>query len=395
VELVAAIAIAPAAAGAAASGGIGVRPGTLVRRSIALARLVACILVTALSAPTTAALQAPGTPVVPDAPVPVTFPRDDGSHDTSVEWWYFTGHLLTEEGDRYGFEYVIFRARDDNREGYAAHFAITDNSRRQFQFDQRLRGGAGVAGDAALLDLDLGGWTMRGGDGQFALAADMPGYAMRLDVETTKPAALHDGDGYIDYGNGTASYYYSWTRLQVTGELELGQGTVRVSGEAWMDHQWGDFATYQAGGWDWFSAQLDDGTDVMLYLIRDADGKQLRVDGSIVSLDGELSVLGEGDFAITVDGEWTSSGTGTTYPSGWTITIPDHELSITVRPSLPHQELDTRATTGVIYWEGEVVVAATDRGRPVAGLGYTELTGYAPYEPLDLESSVGVGTPVP
>jgi predicted secreted hydrolase len=372
-----------------------VKLGTLARPSLVLARLLASMLVIALSAPDAAGFQAPGTPVASDAPVPVSFPRDDGPHDTNVEWWYFTGHLLTEEGDRYGFEYVTFRARNDDLEGYVSHFAITDNPRRQFHYDQRLRGAAGVAGKAAVLDLDLGGWTMRGGGGQFALAADMPGYAMRLDVATTKPAALHDGDGYIDYGNGTASYYYSWTRLAVTGELDLGQGTEKVSGEAWMDHQWGDFATYQEGGWDWFSAQLDDGTDVMLYLIRDAAGNTLRVDGSIVGPGGELTVLGEGDFTIAVDGEWTSPETGTTYPSGWTIAIPHHELSMTIRPSLPDQELDTRATTGVIYWEGEVLVAAMHRGRPVAGFGYTELTGYAPYEPLDLESSVGPGTPVP
>ena len=174
---------------------------------------------------------------------------------------------------------------------------------------------------------------------------------------TTKPAALHDGDGYIDYGNGTASYYYSWTRMDVTGALDLGQGWQQISGEAWMDHQWGDFATYQEGGWDWFSVQLEDETDVMLYLIRDAEGQALRVDGSIVSPDGELSVLREGDFVISADGEWTSPETGTTYPSGWTITVPDQELAMSIMPSLPDQELDTRATTGVIYWEGEAVVA--------------------------------------
>ncbi len=358
-------------------------------------RLLACVMLLVISAPAAAAFNVQATPVAPDAPVAVGFPRDDGSHDVNVEWWYFTGHLFTEEGERYGFEYVTFRARDDNLEGYVSHFAITDNPRRQFRYDQRLRGAAGVAGDSAVLDLDLDGWTMRGGNGRFVLAADMPGYAMRLEVATTKPAALHDGDGYIDYGNGTASYYYSWTRMAVTGALDLGQGWRQVSGEAWMDHQWGDFETYQEGGWDWFSVQLEDRTDVMLYLIRDADGHTLRVDGSIVSSDGELSVLGEGDFTIAVDGEWTSPGTGTTYPSGWTITVPDHELAMTVTPSLPDQELDTRATTGVIYWEGEAVVAATHRGRPVAGYGYVELTGYAPYVPLDLGSSVGMGTPVP
>src|SRR5215216_1214213 len=337
----------------------------------------------ALSAPAAAAVQLQGTPVASDAPVPVQFPRDDGPHDANVEWWYFTGHLFTKEGDRYGFEYVIFRARDGNLVGYASHFAITDNPRQQFHFDQRLRAAAGVAGDAAVLDLDLSGWTMRGGDGQFVLAADMPDYAMRLDVNTTKPGALHDGDGYIDYGNGTASYYYSWTRMDVTGALDLGEGWHQVSGEAWMDHQWGDFATYQDGGWDWFSIQLEDGTDVMLYLIRDADGKTLRVDGSIVGPDGDLAVLGEGDFIISADGDWMSPWTGTTYPSGWTIVVPDHELAMTVMPSLPGQELDTRATTGVIYWEGDAVIAATHQGRRVAGYGYVELTGYAPYESLD------------
>ena len=349
----------------------------------------------ALSAPAAAAVHIPATPVVSDAPVPVTFPRDDGPHDNGVEWWYFTGHLYTQEGDRYGFEYVIFRARKVNLEGYVSHFAIADNSRQRFRYDQRLRGAAVVAGDAALLDLDLDGWTLQGGDGRFTLAADMPGYAMRVDVEATKPAALHDGDGYIDYGTGTASYYYSWTRMEVSGALDLGQGPTRVSGEAWMDHQWGDFATYQEGGWDWFSVQLDDGTDVMLYLIRDAGGRPLRVDGSVVGPDGELAVLRDGDFVISADDEWTSPETGTTYPSGWTITVPDHELAMNVMPSLPDQELDTRATTGVIYWEGESVVAATHRGRPVSGHGYVELTGYAPYEPLDLGSPVALGTPLP
>ena len=366
-----------------------------IRRLARRARLLACILIVALFAPAAAAFQAPGTPVASDAPVLVSFPRDDGPHDTNVEWWYFTGHLFTQEGDRYGFEYVTFRARNGNLEGYVSHFAITDNPRQRFRYDQRLQGASGVAGDAAVLDLDLSGWTMWGGDGQFALAADMPGYALRLDIETTKPAALHDGDGYIDYGNGAASYYYSWTRLDVSGALDLGQGWQQVSGEAWMDHQWGDFATYQEGGWDWFSVQLEDGTDVMLYLIRDADGRTLRVDGSVVRPDGGLFVLGEGDFVVSADGEWTSPETGTTYPSGWTISIPDQDLAMTVTPSLLDQELDTRATTGVIYWEGEVVVAGTHRGRSTTGHGYAELTGYAPYEPLDQGSPVAIGTPVP
>ncbi len=356
----------------------------VIGSSIWLGRIVVCLLLLGISLPVAAARHA--TPGVSDAPAPVTFPRDDGPHDTGIEWWYFTGHLFTGDGERYGFEYVIFRARDGELEGYVSHFAVTDSARARFRYDQRILGAPGVRGDAEPLDLDLNGWTMLGGDGNFALAADMVDYTIRLDARTTKPAALHDGDGYIDYGNGTSSYYYSWTRLDISGSLDLGSGWEPVTGEAWMDHQWGDFATFQDGGWDWFAVQLEDGTDVMLYLIRDADGDALRVDGSIVDPAGRLTVLGEGDFSVVATDEWTSPATGATYPSGWVLQIPNHDLEMIVTPTIPDQELDTRQTTGVIYWEGEALVEATYRGEPVGGLAYVELTGYAPYEPLDLGS---------
>jgi predicted secreted hydrolase len=349
------------------------------------------LLLLVLNLPAGAASQP--TPMAADAPIPIEFPRDDGAHDSRIEWWYFTGHLFAENGERYGFEYVIFRARDGDLEGYVSHFAVTDNARQRFQYDQRIVPARGVAGKGATLDLDLNGWTMRGGNGAFSLAADMPSYAIRLDVEAAKPAALHDGDGYIDYGNGTASYYYSWMRLNVRGALDLGDGWVPVSGEAWMDHQWGDFATYQNGGWDWFAIQLEDRTDVMLYIIRDPEGEPLRVDGSIVDEQGNLTLLREGDFVLTATGEWTSTATGTTYPSSWRIEIPAADLAMTVTPSLPNQELDTRLTTGVIYWEGEALVEATSGGRAVDGYAYVELTGYAPYVPIELGTPES--TPVP
>jgi predicted secreted hydrolase len=355
-----------------------------------LARFIPFLALLALSTAGAAAL--PATPVAGDAPRPILFPRDDGPHDSTIEWWYFTGHLATSDGARYGFQYVVFRARTGSLEGYVAHFALTDHRRRAFQYDQRILGSEGIAGGAATLDLDLDGWTMHGGDGRFDLAAGMSGYAIDLDVATTKPAALHDGDGYIDYGNGTASWYYSWTRMDVSGTLALGEERQPVTGEAWMDHQWGNFETYQDGGWDWFAVQLADGTDVMLYVVRDPAGRPAIVDGSIVAADGDLSVLGTGDFTVSATGQWTSPATGATYPSGWAIAIPAHELTMTVEPVLTDQELDTRRTTGVIYWEGEAIVDAMRGGRPVAGLGYVELTGYAPYEPLDLAGFVATPT---
>jgi predicted secreted hydrolase len=353
-------------------------------RHMQSALIVLLLLVT--SGPGALAHQA--TPVNGDAPTPIEFPRDDGPHASKIEWWYFTGHLVTATGARYGFEYVVFRARENDTEGFVSHFAVTDPAHEAFHYDQKLVGALGVRGDSATLDLDLTGWTMRGENGAFALRAAMPGYAIDLDTLATIPPALHDGDGYIDYGNGTASYYYSWTRLEVQGTIDLGDGELPVTGTAWMDHQWGDFATYQDGGWDWFSLQLDDDTDVMLYLIRGPSGDPLRIDGTIVSSPGEVTILRPGDFAVTSIATWTSPRTGATYPSGWIIDVPRHSLSLTIVPVLRDQELDTRRTTGVIYWEGQVTVQGNSHGDAVSGHGYVELTGYARYEPLDLATPV-------
>jgi len=316
-----------------------------------------------------------------DAPLPVTFPGDDGPHETTTEWWYYTGHLFSAKGDRYGFEFVIFKGDRGGVAGYASHFAVTDGQAGRFQYDQRVALAAGVSRPGEGFDLTLDDWSMRGANGEDALRATLPDYAIDLELTSTKPPALHDGDGYFAYGDGTASYYYSRTRIAVTGMLMVRGEPISVTGEAWMDHQWGDFATYAGGGWDWFAVQFADDTDLMLYVIRDKTGAPVQAYGSLIDRAGELTALGGSEFAVTPTGSWTSPATGTTYPSGWRVTVAAASLSVTLSPVLADQELDTRATTGVIYWEGEVEVDGTRAGAPVAGLGYVELTGYAPFSP--------------
>lgn len=320
-------------------------------------------------------------PGIDDAPVPVSFPRDDGPHSAFIEWWYYTGHLFTETGDRYGFEFVVFKGeRNGMPLGYASHFAIADNPRGRFVYDERIAPidpAASASSEDAVFDLQVGDWRMWGGDGDDRLLASMTGYAMALRLSPEKSPALHDGDGYIDYGDGQASYYYSRTRMSVAGSLAVDGVTLPVTGDAWMDHQWGDFNTFEDGGWDWFSLQLDDGSDLMLYVITTADGAPRIVDGSLVAPDSTLTVLDGGDFTIETTGTWTSPHSGVTYPSGWIVSLSAEQLEVTVTPSLPDQELDTTASTGVVYWEGEVTVTGTRAGAPISGLGYVELTGYA------------------
>ncbi|HEY8799831.1 MAG TPA: MMPL family transporter [Candidatus Limnocylindrales bacterium] len=336
-------------------------------------------------------------PSVPVDPQPVLLPRDDGPHHRLTEWWYYTGHLRSADGHRFGFEDVVFRAeRGSFPITWASHLAITDETGDRFVYAQRTEIGPQVDARKASTDLGfafaIGGspaWLMSGGDGtdrlgaafspDEAAAAGAPaGLGLALDLRSAKPAALHHGDGWIDFGPGGSSYYYSRTRMSAAGTLTIDGRPVAVEGSAWFDHQWGDFITVGGGGWDWFAINLADGTDVTLSLVRDADGTYPLIYGTLVRPDGSTRNLPADAFAVAVTRHWTSPTTGADYPAGWTVTIAGEKLRIDLSPTVSAQELDTRPTTGVVYWEGSQTVAATRDGRPVGGQAYVELTGYAP-----------------
>lgn len=352
--------------------------------------------------PTPRAVDIVATPTpsrLPD-PQPVTLPSDDGPHDRLTEWWYDTGHLVARDGRRFGFELVVFRAeRGDLPVAWASHLAVTDEGGDRFLYDQRSQLGAGVSRPVpgGGFDLSVGRdivpgvpepgvepWTMRGHDGRDHIAAqgvtiDGEAFGLRLDLDARgRAAVLHDHDGYVDFGDAGGSYYYSRTRLDATGTLSLGGSDIPVTGQAWFDHQWGDFIAVGAGGWDWFAVNLDDGTDVTLSLVRDAAGGHPLVYGTLIDARGTVRHLPADALTVEVIAHWRSPATGADYPAGWRITIPDEALVIELRPTVADQELDTRATTGVVYWEGSQRVSATRAGIPLAGEGYVELTGYAP-----------------
>jgi predicted secreted hydrolase len=401
-----------------------IRPRSLLAASVALALAAssgACTTSPAgapiLANPAPAAPSvAPRTasPVAVADPLPVVLPRDDGPHDRLTEWWYYTGHLRTDDGARFGFEFVIFRAeRGAFPTSWVSHLAITDETGRRFLYGQRLEVGPGVDhsprgpdGEPTGFDLSLTGadpsrpetqgrpaWAMSGSGGNDRLNASLAlgeatvagspgttsgplGFDLRLTA--TKPPALHDHDGWIDFGPAGGSYYYSRTAMTATGTLGLDGRNRAVTGAAWFDHQWGDFISVGGGGWDWFAVNLDDGTDLTLSLVRETDGSYPLVYGTNVAADGTARHLDRDAFSAEVTGRWRSEATGADYPAGWTIRIPGDDLAIELRPTVAAQELDTRATTGVVYWEGSQVVTATRGGRPLGGEGYVELTGYAP-----------------
>lgn len=330
---------------------------------------------------TTRSVPVPKAPAAPrPTAAPIVFPRDDAPHDNLTEWWYYTGHLSTTDGKRYGFEFVIFQSvRGLNPVAYAAHLAITDHQARRFSFDHRTQVGSQI-GKTDGVNLNVDGWTMRGASGSDRLQAEMPGYAIDLQLTAQKPAALHNKIGYISFGPAGDSYYYSRTRLAVSGTLRVGDAASPVTGTAWMDHQWGDFIS-AGGGWDWFAVQLDDGSEVTLSRVRDDAGQPVLAYGMEVAPDGTTRHLEATDFQMEATGRWQSPRTGAVYPSGWQVQVrpagQGDPLRLTLEPVLLDQELDTRTTTGVVYWEGEVAVRGNRAGHPVSGDGYVELTGYA------------------
>jgi predicted secreted hydrolase len=347
-------------------------------------------------------------PVAVADPLPVVLPRDDGPHDRLTEWWYYTGHLRATDGTHYGFEFVIFRAeRGRFPTSWVSHLAVTDETGDRFLYSQRLEVNPAVDGsprDAAGVplgfDLSITGadpsqpatagrpaWTMSGANGADRLRADLAaeeaamagspgGLGLDLTLAATKPPALHDHDGWIDFGPAGSSYYYSRTAMTAAGTLTLDGRALAVDGSAWFDHQWGDFISVGGGGWDWFAVNLDDGTDLTLSLVRDADGSYPLIYGTVVGSDGTVRHLDRDAFTVEVTDRWVSPATGADYPAAWTIRIPGEDLQIDLRPTVAAQELDTRATTGVIYWEGSQVVRATRAGTPLGGQAYVELTGY-------------------
>jgi len=312
----------------------------------------------------------------PATPGPIIFPRDDGPHADLTEWWYYTGHLATHDGRHFGFEFVIFQGK---RAGfpatYAAHFAITDIASGSFHYDQRTQSG-GPPNPTTVIDLAVGDWSIRGDGSQDHISATMPGYTLSLDVVSQKPPVLHGGDGYFDWAPATASYYYSRTDMAATGTLAVNGATLNVNGQAWMDHQWGNFLLIGGGGWDWYSIQLNDGQEFMLWHSRDAKNQITFGSGTLVDNDGTAYPLAQTDFTITPAGSWTSPTSVITYPSGWQIDIPKLNLKLTLNAVLKDQELDTSSSTGVIYWEGDVQVKGSQNGNSVTGQGYVELTGY-------------------
>ena len=333
-----------------------------------------------------------------DSGYELDFPRDHAAHpDHRIEWWYYTGNLRAPGSRRFGYQLTFFRVGVDRepvnpsrwavRDLYMAHFAVTDIERGAHHVFERLnRTGIGWAGaNTQTLHVWNDGWSVTLDEGdprmqRLAAASDDGGLSIDLRLDPSGPPVLHGVNGFSQKGAevGNASHYYSLTRLRTTGRLVAGGETFDVEGLSWMDHEFGtSFLEPAQAGWDWFSIQLDDGTDLMVYVMRRIDGaRDPRSSGTAVSAAGATHLRAD-DFRLTPGRRWTSPASGAAYPVAWRIAVPSHGLELEATAAVDAQELQTGRSTGVTYWEGAIDVRGTRDGAPVAGSGYLEMTGYA------------------
>jgi predicted secreted hydrolase len=322
----------------------------------------------------------------------IALPADHYPHyQFRTEWWYFTGNVQTADGRAFGYQLTFFRhgyrppgvgkpagSRFVMNDVKFAHFAVTDVSAGKFHFDSRVsRGAYGEAGFGAGERMAwIDDWELDFNN-VFRLKAAAKDYAIELELTPEKPAVLQGANGLSQKadGAGHASYYYSITRLKTTGTVKIDAENYQVRGNSWFDREW---ATNQLApeqlGWNWFAIQLSDGSDMMLYQMRLKDGGiDSHSTGKWIAPSGETTDLAAEEFRLHPEKTWVSPASNASYPVAWKLSVPKLNLDLDVRPAVENQELNL----GVVYWEGSIRLTGQRAGKPVNGVGYMELTGYA------------------
>ena len=296
------------------------------------------------------------------------FPRDHGAHpDYRQEWWYVTGWLKPESGPELGFQITFFRARPDietanpsnftPRQVILAHAALSDPRHGRLRHDERAaRTALGLAGSReGTTFVWVDDWMLELGTNEYRARILARDFSLDLQFDSRNEIVLQGESGFSRKGAkpNEASYYYSRPQLQVTGTAN---GS-KVTGIGWLDHEWSSqYMAAGAAGWDWCGINLETGASLMAFRMRDKDGK---------------TVFAPPDVSFQTLRSWKSPRTGTEYPVEVLVKAGETELRLI--PLMEDQELDARASTGTIYWEGAVTA---HRANMRVGRGYLELTGY-------------------
>ncbi|KEJ88197.1 lipocalin-like domain-containing protein [Sulfitobacter donghicola] len=312
----------------------------------------------------------------PSPDTALVFPADHGPHpDYRIEWWYLTANMKGPDGTAYGLQWTLFRSALapfategwDSPQIWFGNAAVTTPT-NHYTAERFARGGTGQAGVTATpFEAWIDEWHMRGADWG-ALSLSAAGTAFRYDIQLKAkgPLVLHGDSGYsVKSSQGQASYYYSQPFFDLSGTLDLPEGTIPVTGTAWLDREWSSqpLASDQTG-WDWFSLSFESGDKLMGFRLRQADGSYYT-SGTWITKAGGATPIPNGRFDATP--LETSDVNGVAIPTGWQVVVPDYGVDVSVQASNAQAWMDM----AVPYWEGPVRVTGSHDG-----IGYLEMTGY-------------------
>ncbi|MCP4680240.1 MAG: hypothetical protein GY854_33060 [Deltaproteobacteria bacterium] len=318
--------------------------------------------------------------------VDVSLPGDAAPHNSRSEWWYYTGHIEDDSG-HWGFQVTIFKYTIGLK-GYMCHVGISDKDAGEHYHHDEFAVLPQKWTTTPPIEIFVGRCKFElDGNGRDHIIGIIPKggekdkkdspWKLDLELEPTKGPAFHGGNGEIPMSDsGGRSWYYSYTRIDTEGTLETPDGQIHdVTGQAWMDHQWGPFDISQFKGWDWWSMQFDDGYEIMLFQFYSWEDKLVMQAGSVIDPSGNQTELeGLDDFTIESLRSWESTHTDGIYPLDWDIAIPNGDWVLEVRTHIDDSEMYNMAQN---YWESHTVITGTRDGQKVNGVGFTELTGYA------------------
>lgn len=317
--------------------------------------------------------------------------RNEAGHRSRLEWWYHSGHLISDSGREFGFHFVVFKADTDGTNSdeslnFVSQLGILDVETGKHYEVSRAQAGARSIGDAPMT-IAVADWVygvMPTGRSQFFMAEE-DAISLELNAAATTPVMLHNEIGWLPTEAGS-TYYYSWPRQDLSGELTIEGEKISVTGTGWFDHQWGDFVVLgKPAGWQWFAIQLNDGGSLMITESRSIDGETVITYGTYMSPDGAVRHLEEDSDGIdlNVNGRWTSAETDATYPSGWDLRVDSLGLDLELVPAANDQEVQGGLPSASTYWEGKVLIGGLQNGSPISGNAFAELSGYVDPDPVE------------
>jgi len=304
----------------------------------------------------------------------ISLPQDDAAHKSKMEWWYFNGHLTSDSGKKYSFHDTTFLI-NGVVDFTVNHVSFSDYKTGRHYTNQHSSGGNLIGTQPNSFNFVAKDNLMSGSNGVDKLQVTTPDFSFDLQLVSSQPVIFHGQDGIISLSAAGNSYYYSRPRMNISGTVDINGIRENVHGLAWFDHQWGDFSTGLLA-WDWFSIQLDDNSDIMIYQLRDkASSKRIIYTGTYTQ-NGKTTLLNEKDFNLIATKKWLSKNTTINYPIEWQIKIPSMNIDITTKPILNDCEFDASLSSYNIYWEGAVQVSGSHTGK-----GFMELSGYGITKP--------------